>query len=127
MGETGIRVLVVDDEEVMRNLFIDLLTDKGYEVIAVNNGKEALDKVDAETYDAIFMDVHMPVMNGIDTLKEMKKRNPLINIIMMDSFPNHLVASAQKEGAITCIHKPFNIKQIYTLLEEIKEKKLNNK
>ena len=118
------RVLVVDDEEVMRSLFIDLLTDKGYEVTAVCNGKEALEKIALEKFDAVFMDVHMPVMNGIDTLKEMKKANPLLNVVMMDSFPNHLVASAQKEGAVTCIHKPFNINQVYTLLEEFRSSKV---
>lgn len=120
----GFRVLVVDDEEVMRSLFIDLLTDKGYEVHAVGNGKEALERIAAEKFDVVFMDVHMPVLNGIDTLKQMKKANPMLNIVMMDSFPNHLVASAQQEGAITCIHKPFNINQVYTLIEEIRAKKV---
>ena len=124
MDNSGFHILVVDDEEVMRSLFIDLLSDKGYQVFAVSNGKEALDKITHEKFDAIFMDVHMPVMNGIETLKEMKKMNPLLNIVMMDSFPNHLVSSAQKEGAVTCIHKPFNINQVYTLIEEFRSKKV---
>jgi len=116
-------VLVVDDEDVMRNLFTDLLTERGYEVIAVKNGREAVEKVKEINFAIAFIDVHMPLMNGVETLRTIKKINPQTKIVMMDSFPNALIEEAKREGAITCIHKPFEINEVTNIMEEFVEQK----
>jgi len=116
-------VLVVDDENVMRNLFTDLLTEQGYEVIAVKNGKEAVEKVKEINFAIAFIDVHMPLMNGVETLRTIKKIKPQTRIVMMDSFPNVLIEEAKREGAVTCIHKPFEINEVINIMEEIVEQK----
>ena len=59
----GVKILVVDDEEVMRSLFTDILQDKGYIVIAVGDGREAQEKTRENFFHVAFIDVHMPVMN----------------------------------------------------------------
>lgn len=118
-----IYVLVVDDEDVMRNLFTDLLTEQGYEVIAVKNGREAVEKVKEINFVIAFIDVHMPVMNGVETLRAIRKIKPQMRIVMMDSFPDTLIEEAKREGAITCIHKPFEIKKVINLTEEVVEQK----
>jgi len=110
-------VLVVDDEPVIRSLFTDFLKDEGYVVETVGNGKEALDRLSQKTFGIIFMDVHMPVMNGLEALIEMRRLYPSLAVVMMDSFPDKLAEEAQKKGAITCIHKPFNITEITGLIK----------
>lgn len=120
---TKIFVLVVDDEEVMRNLFTDLLTEQGYEVIAVKNGCEAVEKVKEINFAIAFIDVHMPLMNGVETLRTIKKIKPQTRIVMMDSFPDALIEQARREGAVTCIHKPFEINEVTNIMEEIVEQK----
>ena len=67
-----IKVLVVDDEEIMRSLFTDILQDEGYSVTTVANGMEAQERVKVEFFDIAFIDVHMPVMDGIKTLHVLK-------------------------------------------------------
>jgi len=123
MKNKRIYVLVVDDEDVMRNLFTDLLTEQGYEVIAVKNGREAVEKVKEINFVIAFIDVHMPVMNGVETLRVIRKIKPQTRIVMMDSFPDTLIEEAKREGAITCIHKPFEIKEVINLTEEVMEQK----
>lgn len=116
----GVKVLVIDDEEVMRNLLTDVLSDKGCEVTAVANGAEAVARVKEKAFDLVFSDVHMPEMNGVETVKAIKKIRPETVMVMMDSYPDHLLSQAQEAGAITCLHKPFNIKDVVTIVKEIK-------
>ncbi|MEK9150033.1 MAG: response regulator [Candidatus Desantisbacteria bacterium] len=115
--EANIHILVVDDEEVMRSLFNDILQDKGYTVVAVCNGKEAQEKARDTFFHVAFIDVHMPVMNGVQTLHTLREISPKTKIVMMDSFPDSLLDQAEKAGAITCIHKPFDIKEVITVIE----------
>ena len=120
-----VRILVVDDELVMRNLFTDILEEEGYEVTVVNHGKEAQEIVQREEFDIAFVDVHMPVMDGVKTLYTLRDIAPNIAIIMMDSMPEELMERFKKESAVTCIHKPFNIDEVRSVvLEIIKERGL---
>ncbi len=116
----GIKILVVDDEEIIRNLLTDVLNDEGCEVTAVPDGAEAVARVKETAFDVVFSDVHMPVMNGVEIVKAIKKIKPETVIIMMDSYPDHLLAQAQEAGALTYIHKPFNIKTLLAIMEKIK-------
>ena len=116
--ETNINILVVDDEDVMRSLFIDILQDKGYKVTAVPDGREAQDKAKETFFQVAFIDVHMPVMNGVQTLRAIREISPNTLIVMMDSFPDSLLDQAEKAGAITCIHKPFDIREVIKVIEE---------
>ena len=117
VGEANIHVLVVDDEEVMRSLFTDILQDKGYMVTAVADGREAKEKVKNTFFQIAFLDVHMPVMNGVQTLHAIRQVSPNTAVIMMDSFPDLLLEEAEKGGALTCIHKPFNIREVIEVIE----------
>jgi CheY-like chemotaxis protein len=122
MGK-DIKILVVDDEEVMRSLFTDILQDRGYMVVTVCNGREAQEKARDTFFHVAFVDVHMPVMNGVETLRAIKEINPRTAIVMMDSFPDVLLDEAEREGAVSCIHKPFDIKEVIEVIEEAIERK----
>ena len=117
-------ILIVDDEEVMRSLFMDLLTEHGYTVLAANNGQEAVEKVKKTNFSIIFIDVHMPVMNGVEALLEIKEIKPQVPVVMLDSFPDVLIEQSKKGGAISCIHKPFEIHEILKIIEEATEQKV---
>lgn len=117
MGQK-INILVVDDEEIMRNLFTDILREKGYEVTAAPNGKDAQEKAKQELFHMAFVDVHMPIMNGIQTLRALKEISPDIVIVMMDSFSDILAGEARKEDVFKCLHKPFSIEEVLEIVED---------
>jgi len=114
----NIKILVVDDEPVIRSLFKDLLIDEGYQVEVASDGQEALAALKKDLASLVFMDVHMPVLNGLEALIEMRKLYPNISVVMMDSYPDQLVVETEKRGAISCIHKPFNIKEVVELIKK---------
>lgn len=95
--QANINILVIDDEEVMRSLFTDILQEEGHKVITVANGKEALDKVKTEAFDIAFVDVHMPVMDGIKTLRYLREICPKTKIVMMDSMPGYVLNEFKKK------------------------------
>jgi CheY-like chemotaxis protein len=117
---------VVDDEEIMRNLFTDILEDEGYKVTTVSDGKKAQDKVKEEFFDIAFVDVHMPVIDGIKTIRILKEITPKTAIVMTDSLPDYMLKGVKKEGAIACIHKPFDIREVRSIIIEIMERSREN-
>lgn len=109
-------ILVIDDEEVIRNLFKDILSEEGHNIITANNGMEGIDRIKEKSFHIIFMDIHMPVMNGLDTLKVIRDIKPEMVVVIMDSYPDRLVEEAQRIGAHMCIHKPFEIQEIISIV-----------
>jgi CheY-like chemotaxis protein len=91
-------------------------------VATVCNGREAQAKAKEAFFDIAFVDVHMPVMDGIKTLKMLRENSPQTTVVMMDSMPGYALDAFRKEGAVTCIHKPFNIKEVRSVVDEIIKK-----
>lgn len=114
-----VNILIVDDEEIMRSLFTDILQEEGYKVTVVANGKEAVDKVKETHFELVFIDMHMPVMDGVQTLHAIKEISPKTAIVTMDSMPGYVLEESKKQGALTCIHKPFDIKEVRSVVSEI--------
>ncbi len=81
-----IKVLLVDDEEDFRKLLGFWLNSKGYSVVTASNGKEALGIVSAENPDIIFMDLNMPVMDGVEAIKKIREFNKDVPIIIISAF-----------------------------------------
>jgi CheY-like chemotaxis protein len=124
--KADMNILVVDDEPIMRNLFVDILQDEGYKVTTVCDGKEAQDKIKEEFFDIAFVDVHMPVMNGVKTLYAIREISPKTAIVMTDSMPGYILEEIKEQGAVTCIHKPFDIKEIRSIIIKIRERGKEN-
>lgn len=118
MNNKSIDVLVVDDEEIMRSLFTDLLSDQGHKVSVASNGKEAVELVKEKFFRIVLLDVHMPVMNGIQALTAIKTISPKTSIVMFESFFDVSAEKFLREEAVTCIHKPFNIQEIIDIVNE---------
>ncbi len=101
-----------------------VLKRKGYEVSIANDGFEAIDTVKEEFFDIIFMDIKMPVLNGVETYKKIKEINEKIIIIMMTAYAvEDLIQDALKEGAYGVIYKPLDFENILSLIEESKDTK----
>ncbi len=106
-------ILVVDDEPFIVKSLGGLLTDEGFEVSTASNGYEALQKIEAEAPDLVLLDIWMPGIDGIETLKEIKKTNSHIQVIMITGHGTiETAVQATKEGAFDFIEKPLSIEKV---------------
>ena len=112
------KVLVVDDEEGMRLTLSALLADEGYDVMTVGDGWEAITSVREASFGLLIMDIMMPGIDGIDTLREIKKIRPTCRAVMMTGFTSQeLVEDAKAEGALGVIYKPFDLSALLFYLD----------
>ncbi len=106
-------ILVVDDEENIRELLRESLEDEGYRVNVAKNGQEAVEKVRALNPDTVLMDVKMPVMSGMDAFLKIKESQPDLPVIFLTAFgSSDLAISAMKSGAYDYLTKPFDIDEV---------------
>jgi DNA-binding response OmpR family regulator len=113
------RILVVDDEQEFAVALSERLVLRGFEVETCLSGAEALEKVMANPYDVVLMDVAMPGMDGIETLKEIKKRRPLIEVILLSGRATLETAIQGLElGAIDYIKKPCETDELLRKINE---------
>ena len=114
------KILVVDDEPHIRELFHDALSRRGYQVATTNSGTEALALARAEDFDVIFLDIKMPGMNGVETLKGLLGLNPHATYVMITGFASSdLVDESLGSGALMCLSKPFGIREIDDIVSSI--------
>ncbi|HOC19319.1 MAG TPA: sigma-54 dependent transcriptional regulator [Vicinamibacterales bacterium] len=117
-------VLVVDDEEIMREILETLLTREGYEVRLASGGAEALEIARTVPVDAAIVDVMMPGMDGLTTLDEIKKIDEEIGVIMITAFASVETAiAAMKRGAFDYITKPFKHDEVLVVLRNAVERR----
>ena len=106
-------ILIADDEPSILQSLSGLLTDEGFEVLTADNGYEALKVIDAEAPDLVILDIWMPGIDGMETLKEIKKDNPVLPVIVITGHGNvETAVKATKLGAFDLIEKPLNIDKI---------------
>lgn len=117
------KILVVDDEQVMRDLFKRVLVLKGFPVTTAESGKEAIERVKVEVFDIAFIDIVMPEMDGVETLRALKRVNQNIHVVMMTGFAvEDKVKEAMQNGAIDYLYKPFDIVEIMTVIGKVEKK-----
>ena len=106
-------ILVVDDEKSILLSLGGLLSDEGFEIITASNGYEALKAIDAEEPDLVLLDIWMPGIDGIETLKEIKKNYPHIQVVMITGHGTiETAVSATKLGAFDFIEKPISFDKV---------------
>src|ERR687894_602837 len=105
-------VLVVDDEEIMRDVLETLLSGEGYRVELARTGEEGLEAYGRRPFDVVLLDVSMPGMGGLRTLEEILKADPEAVVVMITAYATFDTAVAPWErGAFGCIRKPFKNEQ----------------
>ena len=117
-----IRVLIVDDNVPFADSLSDILKENRYEAVVVKSGEEALKKVEETPFDVVLVDIKMPVMNGVEAFKGIKKINSRIPVIMMTAFSaEDLIKDALREGAYGVLRKPLDINKIIAMIETAKK------
>ena len=124
MMDEIIKVLVVDDEKVVRDGCRRVLTGKGYEVLTVENGQEAMDTLAEKPVDIILLDLKMPVMSGEEVLEKTCAQYPDIPVIIITGHGTvDTAVECMKKGAYDFITKPFQIDQFLLTVNRATEKR----
>lgn len=119
----NITILVVEDEENVRNLYTTVLGEEGHKVFTASNGTEAIEKVEKEVFDLLILDLKMPDIHGIEILKRIKKKLEGVSVIIVTAYPSlESSIEAIKLGIYDYIIKPFGTKQLKLVLKRAVEK-----
>ncbi len=123
MAEVKGNILVVDDEEVIRNICLRSLDKKGYNVGLAENGISALDRIREGIYEIVFTDIKMPMMDGMELLETIKRDFPHLEVVVMTAFATiESAIDAMKKGAYDFILKPIKPDQIRVVADKCIEK-----
>jgi FixJ family two-component response regulator len=117
------RVAVVDDEESVRKALSRLIRSAGFEVESFATGTEYLNSLQLKKPDCLVIDLHMPVLNGLDVLNKMSEEDIKIPTIVITGFDG--VGMTQRvisAGALTCLHKPVDDELLISALMSCTEK-----
>lgn len=114
------RILVADDNRSLVEALTDVFEAKGYEVTQAYDGVQALDKVCADNFDCILMDIRMPKLSGVDAFREIKKLSPGTPVILMTAYSvQGLIDEARAEGVIAILNKPIAIDAVLKIIREL--------
>jgi len=120
----GSRILVVDDEKGLRDLFYKKLVEEGYTVETAQEGKEALRKARMTPFDLVLMDIRLPKMEGLEVIVRMKRILPDCAFIILTGLPlGEEMMGLLKERVFDCILKPFDLSKIVRKIRKALEAK----
>src|SRR6266852_8967926 len=118
------KILVVDDEPSILKLLKEALTQWGYQVECVGTGAEALEAIRTGLYDAAITNIRMPEMSGLDLLREIKRQDESIEVIVMTGYPTITSAvEALKGGAYDYLSKPLILDELQHLMQRVMERR----
>jgi two-component system, OmpR family, response regulator len=119
------RILLVDDEIAFTSNMSRLLSRRGYDVTAVNDGESAIKTIESEEYDVVILDLRMPGMDGMATLKLMKIKRPLLEVIILTGHGSvDSGIQGMHLGAFDYATKPIQIAELQEKINEAFERKL---
>ncbi|TAK66114.1 MAG: sigma-54-dependent Fis family transcriptional regulator [Betaproteobacteria bacterium] len=120
-----VRILVVDDEEIVIRSCLRILSDDAdYEVEAVQDGLEALKKIDDSHYDVLILDIMMPKMDGLEVLRRVKETHPDIDVIMVTGLSQiETAVKSMKLGAFDYLPKPFDPDELKLVVKRALERR----
>ncbi|MBF0242421.1 MAG: response regulator [Desulfamplus sp.] len=119
------KILLIDDETEFLEIMSERMQNRGIDVTTVASPKEALKKVKEESYDAILVDLMMPEMDGLQTLKALKEINPDVQIIMLTGHATvEKGIEAMKLGAMDLLEKPADLNSLSEKIHKAKARKM---
>lgn len=112
------RILVVDDEEEVCTLFQDALEESGHAVSTTNESSEALEMINSQDYDLVFLDLKMPIMDGAELFREIRIAKPYLPVTVITGYPDSdLMMKALTYGPLGVMKKPFRGADILTAVD----------
>ena len=124
--ELKAKILLVDDEEDFLSTLAERLETRGLKVDTASSGEEALAKVGKQGFDLIVLDLAMPGMDGIETLKRIKAKQPEAEIIILSGQGSIKTSiEAMKHGAEDFMEKPVNITDLLDKISDAKDKRVS--
>jgi signal transduction histidine kinase len=118
------RILVIDDEQGLRDMLVYGLTERGYEVVTAESGAQALERARAGTYDLALCDIMMPGMRGVDVLRELKLLHPAVEVVMATGYATiETAVESMKLGAYDYITKPYELDLLCQTLSRAMDKR----
>ncbi len=113
------KILIVDDEKLMRMSLEDKLMKEGYDVTSLSSAVEGLEVLQSASFDAIITDLRLPRMDGVTFLKEVKKISPDTVVVIMTAYGSiENAVTAMKEGAYDYVTKPFSLEELIVKLQK---------
>ena len=119
---TDFRILLIDDEPAQITSIQSFLKRRNYKVLSASSGKEGISLIHENSIDLVFTDFRMQEMNGLDVVKEVKKFNPELPVVVMTAYSDTEDAvRVMKEGAYDYLAKPVDLDELELLVEKVKE------
>jgi DNA-binding NtrC family response regulator len=114
------KILVVDDDDQLRDMLLEVLGSLDYFPIGVHDGEEALNQLRVQDFDLVISDIRMPKMDGLTLLRNIKQMDPEMPVVMITAFSSACpVQKAMQEGADGYLAKPFRIEKIDELMRDL--------
>ena len=121
IGRETFKILVVDDEETIREMLVTYLETEGYDVGTADSGVTALQVIEEFKPQVVLLDIRMPDMDGLQCLRSIMKQNPDIAVVMMSGFVSEQIAKKTLElGAFDYINKPISLEHLMRILQLVK-------
>src|SRR5437899_3041567 len=118
---TALRVLTVDDNSSLLRFLVSAFTASGCAVTAAPTAEEALDRIDADTFDLVVSDIKMPGLSGLDLLRAVKGKQPATPVVLITGAPSvNSAVFGLRHGAYDYLPKPFSIKEVQGLVERVR-------
>ena len=122
------KVLIAEDEEITLKHLVSTLQHEGYEVIGVNDGLNALGKIEKENFNVLIADIKMPGLSGIELLEKIKEKHLETEVIIMTGYGSiGSAVDAMRKGAHDYVTKPFDLDEILLKMRQIREEKMLKK
>ena len=121
IGREIFKVLVVDDEENIRDMLVTYLESEGYDVVTADNGMTALASIEEHNPQVVLLDIRMPDMDGLQCLRAIKRKNAELPVIMMSGFASeHIARKTLEIGAFDYMDKPISFDHLIKVIQLVK-------
>lgn len=118
VGRDTPQILIVEDDEAMREFLCQAISRSGYYVEAVQDGTEALRRVEESHFDLLLTDIRMPGIDGIELARIARRRYPGLSVLLVTAYAQDALGAADLDGAdVAVLSKPFNLSELIDRVE----------